>query len=231
MPFGRIDCPEPNRFYRHLRLGANAELFVLDTRQYRDDQPCGDRFFVPCAESTQPGRTMVGERQKAWLKDRLAASDATWKVLANQIMLMALDLPLGNPINPDQWDGYAAERAELMQFVADRDIANVTAITGDIHTFFAGLVTTTGRIGGTPAATEFVGGSITSLGVPETLGFPPGDRSRDAALLTERLETQNPHIKFNNHAFGGYGVLECRPDELLVPTAGRPRRWSTSPRP
>ncbi len=67
---------------------------------------------------------MLGERQKAWLKDRLAASDATWKVLANQIMLMALDLPLGNPINPDQWDGYAAERAELMQFVADNDIAN-----------------------------------------------------------------------------------------------------------
>jgi len=69
MPFGRVDCPEPNRFYRHLRLGANAELFLLDTRQYRDDQPCGDRFFVPCAESTQPGRTMLGERQKAWLKD------------------------------------------------------------------------------------------------------------------------------------------------------------------
>jgi alkaline phosphatase D len=220
MPFGRVDCPEPNRFYRHLRLGANAEIFLLDTRQYRDDQPCGDQFFVPCGESTQPGRTMLGERQKAWLKDRLAASDATWKVLANQIMLMALDLPLGNPINPDQWDGYAAERAELMQFVADNDIANVTAITGDIHTFFAGLVTTTGRVGGRPAATEFVGGSITSLGVPETLGFPPGDRSRDAALLTERLETQNPHIKSNNHAFRGYGVLECRPDELLCTFRG-----------
>lgn len=214
MPFGRVVCPEPNRFYRSLRLGANAELVLLDTRQYRDDQPCADRPFVPCAQAREPGRTMLGSRQLAWLKDRLAASDATWKVLANQVMLMALDLPAGNPVNPDQWDGYAAEREELMRFVLDRGVRNVTAITGDIHTFFAGVVTTTGRVGGTPAATEFVGGSVTSLGVPETLGFPPGEGSMTAATLTERLETQNPHIRFTNQANRGYGVLECRPEEL-----------------
>ncbi len=214
MPFGRVVCPEPNRFYRSLRLGANAEILLLDTRQYRDDQPCGDAFFRPCPEAREPGRTMLGSRQVAWLEERLAGSDATWKVLANQIMLMALDLPAGNPVNPDQWDGYAAEREELMRFVLDRGIRNVTAITGDIHTFFAGVVTTTGRVGGAPAATEFVGGSVTSLGIPETLGFPPGQGSMTAATLTERLETQNPHIKFNNHAHRGYGVMECRPDEL-----------------
>ena len=28
--------------YRRLPLGANAELFLLDERQYRDEQPCGD---------------------------------------------------------------------------------------------------------------------------------------------------------------------------------------------
>jgi len=214
MPFGRVACPEPNRFYRSLRLGANAELLLLDTRQYRDDQPCNDRAFVPCPEAGEPGRTMLGPRQLAWVKDRLASSGATWKVLANQVMLMALDLPAGNPVNPDQWDGYAAEREELMRFVLDRGVRNVTAITGDIHTFFAGVVTTTGRVGGTPAATEFVGGSVTSLGIPETLGFPPGQESMTAATLTERLETQNPHIRFNDHAHRGYGVMECRPEEL-----------------
>ena len=222
MPFDRVTCPEPNRFYRSLRLGANAELFLLDQRQYRDDQPCGDQFFVPCPEAAEPGRTMLGDAQKQWLKDGLASSTATWKVLGSQVMFMALDLPLGNPINPDQWDGYAAERRELMQFLLDRGIGDVTVLTGDIHTFFAGNVTTTGRIGGRAAATEFVGGSITSLGVPETVGFPPGDPSRDAALLTERLETQNPHIKFNNHADRGYGVLECRPDELRCTFHGPP---------
>jgi len=214
MPFGRVVCPEPNRFYRSLRMGANAELILLDTRQYRDDQPCADRPFVPCPQSRTAGRTMLGSRQVRWLKHRLVASPATWKVLANQIMLMALDLPAGNPVNPDQWDGYAAEREELMRFVLDRGVRNVTAITGDIHTFFAGVVTTTGRVGGTPAATEFVGGSVTSLGIPETLGFPPGRDTMTAATLTERLETQNPHIRFNNHAHRGYGVMECRPGEL-----------------
>lgn len=108
-----------------------------------------------------------------------------------------------------------------MQFILDRGIEDVTIVTGDIHTFFAGNVTTTGRIGGRVAATEFVGGSISSLGVPEQFGIPPQLRD-PASLFTERLDTQNPHIKLTNHSERGYGVLECRPDELRCTFRGPP---------
>ena len=64
------------------------------------------------------------------------------------------------------------------QHVLDRGIKDVVAMTGDIHTFFAGQITSTGRVDGTPAAVEFVGGSITSLGVEETFqDAPPGSRT------------------------------------------------------
>lgn len=43
-------------------------------------------------------------------------------------------------INADQWDGYAKERKDLMAYLADNNIDNVVAITGDIHAFFAGTV-------------------------------------------------------------------------------------------
>ena len=54
---------------------------------------------------------MLGERQKQWLKSALRGSNAQWKLLANQLMLMSLDSAPGIHINRDQWDGYSAERA------------------------------------------------------------------------------------------------------------------------
>jgi len=210
MPRIRV-AGEPDRIYGRIPLGGNAEVFLLDQRRYRDDQPCGDEFFVPCTESEQPGRTYLGPAQKEWLKGALADSRATWKVVGNQAMIMALDGPPRNEINKDQWDGYAAERQELLDFVAARGVRDVTFITGDIHTFFAGNVTPTGRQGAPsdppPVATEFVGGSMTSEGVAPSGATLPVD----AAILAD-----NPHIKYVDEQFKGYGVLEARPEELLV---------------
>ena len=94
-------------------------------------------------------------------------------------MIMAFDVPVTQPINVDQWDGYGADRAELMAHIAEHEIENVSFLTGDIHTFFAGQ-----RLGdrapdgrrARPAslATEFVAGSMTSLGVPETINATTG---------------------------------------------------------
>ncbi|MEY4517195.1 MAG: hypothetical protein RL180_1541 [Pseudomonadota bacterium] len=43
-------------------------------------------------------------------------------------------------LNADQWDGYNAERKDLMKHLKDHSINNVVAFTGDIHSFFAGQV-------------------------------------------------------------------------------------------
>ncbi len=210
------------QIFGRVRLGANADLFLLDERRFRDRQPCGGRTGTPCprAEREDPDRTLLGRRQKRWFKRALSRSQATWKVVGNQVMIMGLEFPARSPVNPDQWDGYAAERRELLEFVQREGIENVTFITGDIHTFFAGNVTPSGRQGvpsvdGVAAATEFVGGSITSKGIADSLG---GDDGREtAALLTDQaVYANNPHIRYSDQAFKGYGVLEARRDELRV---------------
>ena len=209
-----------NRIYGTVPLGANADLLLLDERQYRDQQPCGGETGQPCpsAEANAPGRTMLGGAQKAWFKGELERSRATWKVVANQLMIMALDVPARTTVNPDQWDGYGAERRELLEFVQARGIRDVTFVTGDIHTFFAGNVTPSGREGvpavdGTPAATEFVAGAITSKGLEETLPAegPVAQPTSEAAV-----RANNPHILQADLARRGYAVLEARPDELRV---------------
>jgi phosphodiesterase/alkaline phosphatase D-like protein len=40
-----------NRIYRSLRFGRTVELILLDQRQYRADQPCGDAQLGPSATS------------------------------------------------------------------------------------------------------------------------------------------------------------------------------------
>jgi alkaline phosphatase D len=231
MPFAPAGARIPqNRFriYRSIKFGETAELLLLDQRQYRDEQPCGDTIppTPPCtdAERNDPSRTFLGAQQKAWLKRRLQASKATWKLIGNQAMIMAFDVPATQPINVDQWDGYGADRAEVLGHIADNEIQNVSFLTGDIHTFFAGDVSETGRqsAAGTPAsvATEFVAGSMTSLGIPETINgttgvpLPPEIQ----AQIADRgfLEGNNPHFTYSNTERRGYGVVTASADKLEV---------------
>lgn len=53
--------------------------------------------------------------------------------------------------NCDQWDGYNAERKALMQFLSSNKISNVVALTGDIHSFFAGTVQADFDVADSPA--------------------------------------------------------------------------------
>jgi alkaline phosphatase D len=201
---------ERNRIYGSARFGRMAELFFLDERQYRDPQPCGDAVFRPCPESDAPGRRMLGGTQKNWLKKGLENTNAQWKLLGNQLMLMSFDVAPEVPVTLDSWDGYEAERAELAGHILDRGIEDVVALTGDIHTFFAGQITTTGRIDGTPAAVEFVGGSITSLGVKETFQNAPG-----VAELERAISVSDPHIRYADFDSRGYGVVTLKPNEAI----------------
>jgi alkaline phosphatase D len=197
------------RIYGTLRRGANAELFLLDTRSYRDDQPCGDEIIVPCPDAETGARTLLGDAQKRWLLSALPASKARWKVVGTQIMAMALDSAPGQTLNVDGWDGYGRERAEVFEGLRAAGARDVTFITGDIHTFFAGTVHTNGRVTTPALGTEFVGGSITSKGLEEYFGGA-------SPATAEGVRANNPHIAYSEMSSRGYGVLEARRDELLV---------------
>jgi alkaline phosphatase D len=214
MPIRR---PERGGFklYRSISLGGNAELFLLDERQYRDPQPCNDTFVIPCPEAETQARRFLGDAQKAWFKAGLQASRATWKLVGNQAMIMALDNGPSSPSNKDQWDGYGVERREIMEHVASNGIQDLAFLTGDIHTFFAGEVGTDGR-GPESVATEFVGGSISSLGIPESVESVSNVPADVVFQATQNFRTVNPHLKYDDQKRRGYGVVEAREGELQV---------------
>ena len=163
--------------HRTLGWGRLAQLFVLDGRQYRDDQPCGspsDTFVDSTAcDIDAEDRTMLGAEQERWLTDGLRAADQTWKVLAQQTVMSSLvigDLVL----NVDQWDGYPRARRRLLDQIAADGISDVVVLTGDIHAAGAGVLSTDGSSGpATPVAIELVTTSISSRGLSETAGIDP----------------------------------------------------------
>ncbi len=206
MPRGRFKG-DRQRIFEDYRLGSMVDLMLTDQRQYRDQQPCNDVVLGPCADTNDP-RTMLGDRQKNWLLRSLKASPATWKVWGSQLQLMGLRIGAA-AAQVDSWDGYAYERKQIVDYVIDNGIQNVVAITGDIHTFFAGTVYTSGdktTPGTRKGFPEFVGGSATSLGIPEATGLS------DQTLLF--LASQNQHIKWYDFRKRGYGVLEARANQL-----------------
>jgi alkaline phosphatase D len=203
------------RVYRSERHGRNVDLIMLDQRQYRADQPCGDAVSPPCAEWNQP-RAFLGRPQMDWLKRRLSASKARWKVIGSQTMMMPAKVTGGSFYQFDSWQGYPQEREELLAHIRDRGIDDVVFITGDIHLFIAGDVRT--NMGdGESVAVEFVGGSVTSTNFGEMdidAGggvFIPGNDAnpRTDPAIIGALRGLNPWVDQADFDHHGYAVVEA----------------------
>ncbi len=166
LPAPSGDPAQDYRIYRQVSWGRLLELTLLDGRQYRSDQTCGDRpfsFDPACPETFDDTRSMLGAEQEAFVASAVGALGAAWTVLGQQTVL--LNLGIGEAIlNFDQWDGYPAARARLTALLADKALPNVVVLSGDIHLAGVGVVRD-GQPGvGAPVATEFVCTSISSNG-------------------------------------------------------------------
>ena len=105
----RRNPDEPERIYRSFRWGQALELFLLDTRQYRDPRK----------------GTMLGKEQKKWLLDGLSSSSALFKFVGTSVVMYGG--------GSDRWDGYPKERAEILSFIAEKKLRGVVFLSGDLH--------------------------------------------------------------------------------------------------
>ena len=215
--------------YRKFSLGTLADIIVTDERLYRDGPPCGNsiagqRYFsVGCPEILDSSRTMLGAAQKQWFIDQVTGSTATWKIWANEVMLMQLKATAVY-VDLDQWDGYGEERKSLLNTFEQARVENLIAITGDLHTFLAGyLKPDFDNIFASPMGIELMVGSLTSANFEEEIlsdvdlpsssvpakqfGVQPND-------LAPLIQTLNPHIKYWDSSTHGYAVLTLTPAEL-----------------
>ncbi len=187
------------QLFRRAEWGDLVNLNLLDTRQYRTDQPCGDRWMIECAEVSRREAEVLGERQHDWLMQGITQSPALWSVLAQQVMVMDLDRDPGpgTAYNLDSWAGYRTPRERLLRGLKDQRAQNVVVLTGDEHQNYAGELHLDGRNPGSePIGIEFVTTSISS-----------GGDGQDQRPDMVAIQAANEQLKFNNNQ-RGYGVFE-----------------------
>lgn len=214
--------------YRRLRFGKLADLSLLDLRSFRSQQ-----VKVGNGSVDDPDRTITGRAQLDWLKAGLKASDTTWRLVGNSVMIspfaigsLSADLfkPLakllglpqeGLALNTDQWDGYTDDRRELLAHLRSNAIGNTVFLTGDIHMAWANDVPV--DAGTYPlsasAATEFVVTSVTSDNLDDIVKVPEGTLT---AIASPIIRAANRHVHFVDTDRHGYGVLDITADRAQM---------------
>ena len=224
-----------SKIYRTIRFGKLMELILLDTRlEGRDKQI----YNASDPARFAADRTILGKEQKDWLFSTLKSSPCQWKVIANQVIFSEINVqwaeslgPLGNKLKQfndtflDYWEGYPAERDEVIHFISQQKISNAIILSASMHCALAFDVTlratTHSRKGETatydPAtghgsvAVEFASPSVTSANFDELEGsFIAGTFER---MINKKLPlpigyNANPHMKFVDVQRHGYFILK-----------------------
>lgn len=187
------------RIHQRFQLGDLACVHMLDTRQYRDDQPCDDgrnngnlKVDETCVQRHDPARTILGAAQRDWLLGGLGAARTRWNLIGQQVLFAPLDQdddPGRGQWEVDSWDGYTADRQRLIDHF--RRVRNPVILTGDVHSHLVNDIKTDFADPAAPAvATEFVTSAVSSPSFGDFVGNTP----------------DNPHIKFASHNNGYLGI-------------------------
>jgi alkaline phosphatase D len=206
------------QLYRRLAFGGLAEFSVLDTRQYRSDQACGDGVRTGCTDALNPTRTLPGTEQEQWLRDGLGRSQARWNVIPQQVFMAQRDFTAGpeQSFSMDAWDGYVAARSRLLGYVQNRGVKNLVVLTGDVHSHWAAeLKADFNNPTSATLGVEFVGTSISS-----------GGDGADMTPTGSTVLAENPHIRFFNGQRGYVRCVvtpaQCRADFRVLPYVSVP---------
>ena len=196
------------RIYRRLRYGRLAEFTMLDDRQYRTDNPCGDGESLRCDEAINGDYTMLGSRQERWLSRRFERSQARWNIVGQQLLLAELEhLPYEDERYwNDAWDGYPRARQRLLETVVGSGIRNPVFLTGDWHSTFVNDLKLDFKNPSSPTvATEFVTPAITTGGDGTPYGPYYGP-----------MIPYNPHIKYFEGDKRGYFMATATRQQLRL---------------
>lgn len=184
--------PDPV-IHRRRTWGDLLELTVLDLRSYRSAQNLA-------------GGTILGAEQKTWLKRGVSQAPDAWHVWANSIMLSQLRASTGGwYMFTDQWDGFLAERKEVLTHVHSSGLEDLVVITGDWHSAFVDDIRPDFDDTSSPVVgTEFTAHSVSSSAYSASWNAANGPVMGRA----------NPHLKYFEGNRYGYDVYEVTPERF-----------------
>lgn len=192
------------------RWGDLADIWLLDTRQFRSGNAChwphavfSGRMLWQCEGAQASDRTMLGGSQERWLAQGLAASTGAWRLIAQttQITPGVFKTPWGPLQYADGWDAFPKARERLMAAIAQPKRADVVCLGGDVHRHVAAnLRLRPGDPRSPILASEFVTSSITTKGLSE--------------LLNGWLVSGSPDLLHVRSDQRGFTLIEVTPQQV-----------------
>lgn len=223
--------------YRSFEFGDLMELIMLDTRLEGREEQIND---VTNPALYAPNRTLLGQQQYNWFTNAVSNSNATWKVVGNQVIFSEFHVGWAaqagqTPVDVeniflDIWDGYPAERLKIINHLESNNIDNTVFLTGDFHStfafdvadsvtdpssFYAPTSNYNPATGEGSVAVEFATPSITSANFDENLDPTTAtlfEIQINNPLPGTTANIPNPHMKFVDLDRHGYFVLDVKSD-------------------
>jgi phosphodiesterase/alkaline phosphatase D-like protein/predicted AlkP superfamily pyrophosphatase or phosphodiesterase len=184
------------KIYRYNTFGKDAATFVLDARSFRSTELAAvtntndaTQVGTFLANSFDPTRTMLGKQQVQDLKTDLLnaqSNGTTWKF----IMVPEPIENIGILAASDRFEGYAAERTEILKFVNDNNISNVVFVSADFHGTLVNNLTYQNAPGQAQIATsafEIITGSVA---YDKPFGPTVAELATQVGLLTAAQKAQ-----------------------------------------
>ena len=202
-----IPIRESGQLYRSYSFGPLADVIMLDERLAGRSAQL-DSLTDPTFNN--PERSMLGKEQLSWFENSLKNSDATWKVIGNQVIFSDVYLSAvypNMPRNLDSWDGYPAEKKSIKDFIVQNKIQNILFTTGDTHASWAIEAAMDVKKTYSPFAIELGVTSISSANGNED----KGKNVETVKLAEQSLMKNNPHVKYLNARDHGYLLLTLYP--------------------
>lgn len=185
---------DPHRMFRQVQYGADIEIFLLDTRQYRSSNSKRDG----------PHKTMLGQDQLGWLIKGLRQSSATWKVIVTSVPLAIQKEGEGNQGGNDSWargktgTGFFHELQFIVSQILVRQVSNVVWLSGDVHFAQANVY------------------DPNKDGVPDFHEFIAGPLSAATRSAPNPLPDLNPTTLYSGGGFTNFGVIQGDQHALTV---------------
>lgn len=219
---GPIDPAGKDKGLAWAQLGKQSLFGSLGTR-YLVVKPMFDLYAAyKFATSGKASENAYGTPQESFVKERLAGSTATFKVLASSTSLSSMLLDLRSQtslpallqqqfyLDVDQWDGFPNKRNELFGPAALAAVRNAIFCCGDIHAGFVSKIAA-GTGNDLPVITS---PQISSQSLKEELATQAAGLGLGAlgAQLVGNLEAilkaSNPDILYTKCDVQGFAVVE-----------------------
>tara|TARA_B100000029_G_scaffold354202_1_gene346987 strand:- start:1079 stop:2374 length:1296 start_codon:yes stop_codon:yes gene_type:complete len=113
-----VKSEEKTILYYSFSWSKLADFIILDTRQFRSKKTDRNGYT--------PDATMLGTKQKNWLKKKLSKSKAPFKFIISSVAF-------NTHRKKDKWSDFITERNEILNYIKKNKINGIIILSADLH--------------------------------------------------------------------------------------------------